>query len=75
MKLSVSAVAVLAVSGGASAYSVSRSSLRSLGQKSVSVSSSSQQRNAAGNLKMEGRYPVVIDLCWRWEEEQIEQLT
>lgn len=53
MKLSAAAV-LLAVSG-ASAYTIpTRSSLRSLGQKSVSASSG-PRRDAGSNLKMEGK--------------------
>lgn len=54
MKLSPVVVA-LAVAGSADAYSVNRSTLRNLGQKSVQASSA--QRNAAtisSSLKMEG---------------------
>ena len=51
MKLST-AVAVLSLSG-ASAYSVTRSSLRSLGQKTVSVKSPS--RSVEPQMKMEGK--------------------
>ena len=53
MKLST-AVVVLSLSG-ASAYSVTRSSLRSLGQKTVSVKSPS--RSVEPQMKMEGKGP------------------
>ena len=56
MKLST-AVVVLSLSG-ASAYSVTRSSLRSLGQKTVSVKSPS--RSVEPQMKMEGKGPCIV---------------
>jgi len=53
MKVSSAAV-VLALASGASAYQQpTRSTLRSLGQKSVSVSGPS--RNVGSSMKMEGK--------------------
>lgn len=50
--MKISAV-VLALAVGADAYSVSRSSLRSMGSKSVSASSSAR-KNVGASIKMEG---------------------
>ena len=61
MKLST-AVVVLSLSG-ASAYSVTRSSLRSLGQKTVSVKSPS--RSVEPQMKMEGKgFFLSRSLCY-----------
>ena len=50
--MKLSAAIALAAVGGASAYSVNRSTLRSLGQKNVAATS---QRNVRTNdIKMEG---------------------
>jgi len=60
MKLSAAAAAVLLAASGASAYSTpTRSSIRSLGHKSVGVPSA--PRNAgSSNLKMEGLFAVFF---------------
>ena len=50
--MKVSVAAILLAASGASAYSVSRSSIRSLGQRNVA--STSAQRKVRGDLKMEG---------------------
>lgn len=49
--MKVSVAAILLAASGASAYSVSRSSIRSLGQRNVA--STSAQRKVRGDLKME----------------------
>lgn len=67
MKISA-AIALVAV-GGASAYSVDRSSLRSLGQKSIGSSARSHVRS--NDIKMEGEWQaqasfvvgVVLSFC------------
>ena len=56
MKLS-SAVVVLSLTGTASAYSVSRSSIRNLGQKSVQATG--PQRSNGSTMKMEGTFGVM----------------
>ena len=53
MKLS-SAVVVLSLTGTASGYSVSRSSIRNLGQKSVQATG--PQRSNGSTMKMEGTF-------------------
>lgn len=54
----VTAACVLIAAGGASAYSVpNRSTLRSLGSKSMPVSSS---RKVEASMKMEGALRVLI---------------
>ena len=53
MKLS-SAVVVLSLTSSASAYSVSRSSIRNLGQKSVQATG--PQRSNGSTMKMEGTF-------------------
>jgi hypothetical protein len=50
----ISAAIALVAVGGASAYSVDRSSLRSLGQKSVGQTRSSRVRS--NDIKMEGEF-------------------
>ena len=57
--MKLSAVAVLLAASSASAYTTpSRASLRSLGQKSVAVSSG-PRRNDDANLKMEGEHCII----------------
>ena len=53
MKVSTAAI-VLSLSGTASAYSVSRSSIRNLGQKSVQATG--PQRSNGSTMKMEGTF-------------------
>jgi hypothetical protein len=56
--MKLSAAIALAAIGGSSAYSVNRSTLRSLGQKNVAATS---QRNVRTNdIKMEGKNVIVI---------------
>ena len=50
--MKISAALVLAAAGGASAYSVNRSTLRSLGQKSVGNTARAHVRS--NDIKMEG---------------------
>ena len=56
MKLS-SAVVVLSLTGTASAYSVSRSSIRNLGQKTVQATG--PQRSNGSTIKMEGTFYTI----------------
>jgi hypothetical protein len=58
--MKLSAAIALAAVGGASAYSVNRSTLRSLGQKNVAATS---QRNVRTNdIKMEGKRNIECDI-------------
>lgn len=52
--MKISAAIALATVGGASAYSVNRSTLRSLGQKNVGQVSAS--RNVGKSITMEGEF-------------------
>ena len=64
--MKLSAAIALAAIGGSSAYSVNRSTLRSLGQKNVAATS---QRNVRTNdIKMEGKNIIVYlpDGCVRF---------
>ena len=62
--MKLSAAIALAAIGGSSAYSVNRSTLRSLGQKNVAATS---QRNVRTNdIKMEGKKNIVLLLFTRW---------
>ena len=55
IKMKYSAAIALAAVGGSSAYSVNRSTLRSLGQKNVGVTARPQKRVNANEMKMEGK--------------------
>ena len=58
--MKLSAAIALAAVGGASAYSVNRSTLRSLGQRNVAATS---QRNGRTNdIKMEGKRNIRFPL-------------
>ena len=58
--MKLSAAIALAAVGGASAYSVNRSTLRSLGQKNVAATS---QRNVRTNdIKMEGKNNIICQM-------------
>ena len=52
--MKISAALALAAVGGSSAYSVNRSTLRSLGQKSVGTTARSQNVRS-NDIKMEGK--------------------
>ena len=56
IKMKYSAAIALAAVGGSSAYSVNRSTLRSLGQKNVGVTARPQKRVNANEMKMEGKF-------------------
>ena len=58
-----SAAIALAAVGGSSAYSVNRSTLRSLGQKNVGVTARPQKRVNANEMKMEGKFFMCLLLC------------
>ena len=72
MKLS-SAVVVLSLTGTASAYSVSRSSIRNLGQKSVQATGPA--RSNGSTMKMEGTFFIRFNGCFGcyvvWEERAL----
>jgi hypothetical protein len=57
MKVSTAAI-VLSLSGTASAYSVSRSSIRNLGQKSVQVTGPTRSNDST--MKMEGTFTFML---------------
>jgi len=58
--MKLSAAIALAAIGGSSAYSVNRSTLRSLGQKNVAATS---QRNVRTNdIKMEGKNNIICQM-------------
>ena len=56
IKMKYSAAIALAAVSGSSAYSVNRSTLRSLGQKNVGVTARPQKRVNANEMKMEGKF-------------------
>jgi len=61
-KMKYSAAIALAAVGGSSAYSVNRSTLRSLGQKNVGVTARPQKRVNANEMKMEGEFLCNINI-------------
>ena len=56
--MKISAAVALAALGGASAYSVNRSTLRSLGQKNVVQTTAS--RNVGKSMTMEGEFCFLV---------------
>ena len=70
--MKLSAAIALAAVGGASAYSVNRSTLRSLGQKNVAATS---QRNVRTNdIKMEGERSLCLIIFIIIDFEQISHI-
>ena len=70
--MKLSAAIALAAVGGASAYSVNRSTLRSLGQKNVAATS---QRNVRTNdIKMEGERILCFIIVIIIDFEQISHI-
>jgi len=63
MKVSTAAI-VLSLSGTASAYSVSRSSIRNLGQKSVQVTGPTRSNDST--MKMEGTFTFTFTFTLRY---------